>query len=106
MFGAEFDVRTATTPDEAQRMLAECTADIIISDQKMPELKGVDFLREAMQLCPASFRILLTGQVSVSTVINEIKAGVIQAFLSKPWAEERMRELLERARTTLDRQTD
>jgi DNA-binding NtrC family response regulator len=87
-------------------MLTECAADIIISDQKMPQIKGVDFLREARQSCPASFRILLTGQVRVGAVMNEISAGIIHAFLAKPWTEERMRELLERARTFLDQQSD
>jgi DNA-binding NtrC family response regulator len=98
MFGAEFDVHTATTPDEARRMLAKCAPDIIISDQKMPKLRGVDFLREAMQVCPHSFRILLTGQARIGAVMNEIKAGVIQGFLTKPWTEEQMRKMLERAR--------
>lgn len=105
MFGAEFDVRVATTPDEARRMLAECAADIIISDQKMPHIEGMDFLREAWRSCPKSFRILLTGQVGVGAVMNEIRAGIIHAFLAKPWREERMRELLERASTFLDQQS-
>jgi DNA-binding NtrC family response regulator len=106
MFGAEFDVRVATTPDEARAMLAECAADIIISDQKMPEIRGVDFLREARQVCPKSFRILLTGHMHVSAVMNEIKTGVIHGFLTKPWMEERMREMLERALAFLDQQSD
>jgi DNA-binding NtrC family response regulator len=102
MFGAEFDVRTATTPDEARRMLVECVSDIIISDQKMPKIEGTDFLREVMRTCPSSFRILLTGQISVSEVMSEFKEGVIHAFLAKPWMEERMREMLERAHTFFD----
>ena len=84
-------------------MLAESASDIVISDQKMPEILGVDFLREIMRSCPTSFRILLTGQISVGEVMNEIKEGVIQAFLAKPWTEERMREILERAQNFLDR---
>lgn len=106
LFGDEFDVRTATTPGEARRMLAEQAADIIISDQKMPEIEGVDFLREAMRVCPSSFRILLTGQSSISEVISEIREGVLHVFLAKPWTETRMREMLERAKSFLDRQTD
>ena len=105
MFGEEFDVRVSTTPDEARRMLAECAADIIISDQRMPEIEGMDFLREAMQACPASFRILLTGEVHIGEVMNEIREGLLHAFLTKPWTEMRMREMLERARAFLERQS-
>lgn len=42
----EYEVRTATTPDEARRMLTERVANIIVSDQSMPAIKGEDFLRE------------------------------------------------------------
>ena len=103
MFGGEFDIRIATTLAEARRMLAECASDIIISDQKMPEIEGVDFLRQAREACPASFRILLTGQIHIGAVMNEIREGVIHAFLAKPWKEEQLRELLGRARAFLDR---
>jgi DNA-binding NtrC family response regulator len=102
MFGAEFDVHTSTTPDEARHMLEECAADIIISDQKMPKIKGTDFLLEAMQACPVSFRVLLTGKVGVGEVMNEVRAGVIHAFLAKPWTEAKMREVLARAGAFLD----
>jgi DNA-binding NtrC family response regulator len=104
LFGAEFDVRTASTLKEARRVIAECAPDIIISDQKMPEIEGVEFLRESMQACPRSFRILLTGHIGVGEVMEEIRAGVIQAFLAKPWREEEMRARLERASAFLDRQ--
>jgi serine/threonine-protein kinase len=103
MFGAEFDVRISTTLDEARRMLAECAADIIISDQKMPEIAGADFLREAMLACPLSFRILLTGEIGVGEVMNEIREGVIHAFMAKPWTEPQVRTMLARACTFLDR---
>jgi DNA-binding NtrC family response regulator len=103
IFGAEFDVRVSTTPHEARRLLAECAADIIISDQKMPQVEGIEFLREARQLCPASFRILLTGEIHLLEVMNEIREGVFHVFLTKPWTEVRMREMLERARAFLDR---
>lgn len=104
MFGAEFDVRVSTTPGEARRMLAERAADVIISDQKMPQIEGVDFLRESKASYPDSFRILLTGEIHIGEVMNEIREGILHVFLTKPWTEERMRELLERARAFLDRQ--
>lgn len=105
LFGAEFDVRTSTAPDEARRMLNACAADIIISDQQMPKVKGTDFLREAMKACPQSFRILLTGRVGVGEVMNEVRTGIVHAFLAKPWTEQQVREVLSRACAFLDRQS-
>lgn len=103
MFGEQYDVHTAATLVEARRVLAECSADIIISDQSMPEIEGTEFLREAATMCPESFRILLTGQVSVGDVLEEVSSGIIHLFETKPWREERMRGILERASAVLNR---
>lgn len=103
MFGEQYDVRTAATLSEARRVLAGCNAEIIISDQSMPEIEGTEFLREAAAMCPDSFRILLTGQVSVGDVLEEVSTGIINLFEAKPWREERMQEILERAGAALDR---
>lgn len=96
-FGSEYDVRTATTLSEARRMLAEQSADIIISDQSMPEIKGTDFLNEVATTHPSSYRVLLAGSIHLGGVITEIGAGTIQLFIPKPWTEHDMQQMLERA---------
>src|ERR1041384_779473 len=85
IFSGLYDVRTSSSPKEARRMLRECTADIIISDQKMPEIEGTAFLREAARICPQAYRILLTGQTSMMDVVTEITTGVVQRYMAKPW---------------------
>jgi DNA-binding NtrC family response regulator len=102
MFGRDYDVRTADTIAEAVALLAECAADIIISDQVMPAGTGTEFLRTAAQLCPASYRVLLTGAVTVGEVLPEVSAGIVQFFRPKPWTEEQMRAVLVRAAAYLD----
>jgi DNA-binding NtrC family response regulator len=101
MFGDRYDVRIATTVAEARRVLAECDPDIIISDQKMPEVDGTEFLREAAAVCPDSFRVLLTGAITVGEVLPQVSSGIIHFFAPKPWSEEDMRETLERAAASL-----
>lgn len=96
-FGGEYDVRTAATLNEARRMLEERPADIVISDQSMPEIKGTDFLGEVATTHPPSYRVLLTGTIHLGGVIPEISAGVIHLFIPKPWTEHDMRQMLERA---------
>lgn len=96
-FGRDYDVRTATTLVEARLMLSEDPADVVISDQLMPDIDGTDFLREVAEKYPASCRVLLTGGVMVGHVIGEVSTGGVQFFVAKPWAEADMRETLERA---------
>lgn len=101
--GKDYDVRTAATLEEARGQLADCSPDIIISDQKMPEMTGADFLREVAQTCPHSFRIMLTGTATVGEMMFELGTGIIHLFLSKPWTESEMLAAFERASASLDK---
>jgi DNA-binding NtrC family response regulator len=103
MFGDEYAVRTATTLTEARRMLTEHPADIVISDQSMPEIKGTDFLSEVATTHPSSYRVLLTGSIHLGGVIAEVGSGLIHLFISKPWTEHNMRQMLERASLHFER---
>ena len=100
--GQEYDVRTASSLDEGLSLLNACSADIIISDQRMPDMKGTEFLRLAQELCPKSLRILLTGEARFGDVFEEIKEGVVECFIQKPWDPEEMRKMLERASVTYE----
>lgn len=96
-FGAAYDVRVASTPGEARRMLAERPADIVISDQTMPEIEGTDFLREVAEIYPQSLRALMTGSVHLGWVLPEVGAGIVQLFIAKPWTGQNVQQMLERA---------
>ena len=96
-FGGEYDVRTAATLSEARRMLAERPADIVISDQWMPEITEAEFLREVAAACPSSYRVMLTGSMTVGEALPEIGSGVVHLFVTKPWKGPDMRAMLERA---------
>lgn len=102
MFGNEYEVRTATTLAEARRMLSEQPANIIISDQSMPEISGMEFLSEVAELYPTSFRIMLTGSMLAGEAIPEISSGIVQLFVTKPWDNQTMRQMLERASLHVD----
>lgn len=102
LFADRYDVRTAVTPGEARAVFAGCAPDIIISDQRMPEIEGTEFLREAARRCPESFRVLLTGALTVGSVLPEVTSGVINLFLPKPWTSAEMDDALERAAAWLE----
>ncbi len=97
MFGREYDVRTATALAEARRILFERPADIVISDQQMPEINGTDFLSETAKLYPASYRVMLTGSMHVGDALSEIASGTVQLFIPKPWTKQTMQQMLELA---------
>ena len=106
MFGDDYEIRTFDNPVDALRMLADCPADIIISDQMMPQMNGTEFLRMAARLWPEAFRIMLTGNAAVGDVFAEIASGVINVFIPKPWNVSQMRGFLMMAANTLARRSD
>lgn len=97
MFGDDFDIRTATTSAQARRALIERAADIVISDQRMPDIEGSEFLREIWELYPSSYRVMLTGSATISDIVREVSLGVVNLLVAKPWTERSMRQILERA---------
>ncbi len=103
MFSGEYDVRTAATLDEARRLLSQSPADIVISDQLMPEISGTEFLCEVAAKYPSSYRVMLTGSMVVGEALPEISSGIVHLFVPKPWEESAMRASLERAASHLDR---
>jgi DNA-binding NtrC family response regulator len=106
MFGDDYDIQTSDNPVEALRMLANCPADLIISDQMMPQMNGTEFLRLAARLCPEAFRIMLTGNTSVGNVVGEMASGIINIFIPKPWNVAQMKGFLLMAGNTLARRSN
>jgi DNA-binding NtrC family response regulator len=104
MFEDRYDIRTTTKLAVARRMLSECAADIIITDQSMPEISGSEFLREAIVKCPRSFRIMLTGYAVVGDMSGDVANGLINIFITKPWNEEQMKQALEHGGAAVESQ--
>jgi DNA-binding NtrC family response regulator len=80
-----FDVVSSTSPIQALTLLPDRDFAVIISDHKMPEMMGLDFLVECRRLRPQSSRILLTAVLDLATAVDAINRGEICRFISKPW---------------------
>src|ERR1700748_558801 len=102
-FDREYDVRTAPTPEEARRMLAARPADVVISDESMPDISGKAFLAEVAAAYLSVYRVLLTGSITVGGALHEISAGVVQAFVTKPWNRDDIRRVMERGQADEER---
>lgn len=73
------------------RLEAEPAVGVIVSDQRMPGMSGVEFLRRAKALRPDTVRIVLSGYTDLETVTDAINEGAIFKFLTKPWDDELLR---------------
>jgi diguanylate cyclase (GGDEF)-like protein/PAS domain S-box-containing protein len=77
---------------EGLDMLATNAVQVVISDQRMPEMNGTEFLSRVKQLHPKSMRLVLSGYTDLNTVTQAINEGAIYKFLTKPWNDDDMRE--------------
>ena len=94
----KFKVHTATSGAEGLAVLeSEGPFPVIISDMRMPEMNGAEFLSQVRGLYPDSMRILLTGQSDVESAISAVNEGQIFRFLTKPCETDNLISVLELA---------
>lgn len=86
----QYDVVTTSDPQAALAELRKCEFSVIISDQRMPGMMGLDLLAQARQIQPMASRILITAVLSLDTVIEAINKGEIYRFIVKPWLREEL----------------
>jgi diguanylate cyclase (GGDEF)-like protein/PAS domain S-box-containing protein len=87
-----FQTLTALSPSEAFEHLAKQPVQVILSDQRMPEMSGTEFFARVRQLYPDTIRIVLTGYTNLDSVTGAINRGAIYKFLTKPWDDDQLRE--------------
>lgn len=85
-----YDVVATNSPAQALDILHERQFNVIISDYRMPEMTGLEFLIEAKKIQPQTSRILITAVLSLPTIIDSINKGEIFRFLAKPWLREEL----------------
>jgi len=87
----EVEVFTASSGAKGLEILArEKEVGVIVSDQRMPEMTGVDFLEKSKAISPQSIRILLTGYADVNAAIDAINRGGTFRYLNKPWNDDEL----------------
>ena len=86
-----YRILLAHSAAEGLKLLAETHVDVILSDQRMPGMTGVEFLRRAKELVPDTVRMVLSGFTDLQSVIDAVNEGAIYQFLTKPWDDEKLR---------------
>jgi len=92
-----YTVYTAASAAEAEQLLLEHEVHIIISDQRMPKMTGIEFFETILDKHPEPIRILLTGYADITAVIDAINKGQVYKYFSKPWNEEELKHNIEKA---------
>lgn len=86
-FRTHYNVLTATSADEGIALLEANSVDVIITDQRMPERTGIEFLGQVVQRWPEPVRMVLTGYADAQAVVEAINTGNVYRYISKPWNE-------------------
>lgn len=96
-FRNEFHVTVESSPLKGLELIRNEEFQIIVVDQRMPEMTGVELLEEAMKIQKDAVRILLTGYSDIQATINAVNKGKIFYYLSKPWKKEEVMGILLKA---------
>lgn len=81
----DLEIVTTTDPEEALQLVKENTFKVVISDERMPGMRGSELLETIKLRCPQTVNILLTGYATVEAAVRAVNSGEIFRFLLKPW---------------------
>lgn len=85
VFRKKYTIFKANSGPQALEILKKENITVIISDQRMPDMTGVEFLEKSQKLAPHAIRILLTGYTDIDSVILAINKGHVYRYVTKPW---------------------
>ena len=103
-FRREYEVLTESDPRRALERLKSESVQIIVSDQRMPQMSGAELLAQAREIAPDTLRILLTGYSDLDAAVEALNSGGIFRYLTKPWDQQEMAFTLRQAAQIAARQ--
>ena len=97
LFSRDYECLTANSGAEAIRLLEQHDIAILVTDQRMPEMTGLELLRHAARSRPHMVRMLLTGYTDVEVLEEAINSGLVYMYITKPWNNEDLKFKISRA---------
>lgn len=97
-FRREYKILTAQNGEEGLQVLNDKEVHLVLSDQRMPGMLGVEFLERVNHAFPETIRMIITGFSDIDAVIGAINKGGVNRYITKPWDEREMRITIENAR--------
>src|SRR5580765_3079657 len=92
-----FEVVTAQSAEEALARMERDPFPVVVADQRMPKITGIEFLKKVSKKFPDTTGILLTAYSDMDALIEGVNAGVIYRYLTKPWKEADLLQALKQA---------
>ncbi len=96
-FRRDFEIYTASSAREGRKILDNNEIGVIITDQRMPGMTGIEFLESILTIYPDTIRILLTGFSDINAVMDAINRGQVYKYLVKPWQNDELKMYIENA---------
>jgi DNA-binding NtrC family response regulator len=93
----DYGVLTAESGEQALRLLEQHDVALLITDQRMPGMTGIELLRKTVPLRPHMVRILLTGYTDVNALVEAVNCGCVYRYMTKPWSNDDLRLTVGRA---------
>jgi DNA-binding NtrC family response regulator len=97
LFRPEYQVVTAASGAEGLELLEQHDVALLISDQRMPLMTGIELMTKTVTIRPQMVRILLTGYTDVGAIIEALNSGLVYRYLTKPWNNDDLRTIVRRA---------
>lgn len=106
LFRRDYEIFTTSSPQEAVAYLNANEVQVMLSDQKMPEVSGVEFFEITLNDFPHAVRVLVTGYADMEAVIDAINKGQVYRYVTKPWDENDLRICINNAVEKYDREKE
>lgn len=97
LFRQQYELRVTTDPMQALQIASQQHVDVVISDQKMPQMRGAELLRRIRAVSPNTMRLLLTGYSELDAILASVNEGEIFRFINKPWNAQELRDTVAQA---------
>jgi response regulator RpfG family c-di-GMP phosphodiesterase len=100
-----FNVFIAESAEEGRKIVDTENIHVILSDQRMPKMTGIEFFKSILTVHPDPIRILITGYTDINAVIDAINVGQVYKYLAKPWVEDDVKNYILKAYEVHDLRT-
>ncbi len=96
-FRRDFNIFLAESADNGFDIMKNNEIHVLLTDQRMPEKTGVEFLSSIIEDFPHTIRILVTGYTDMEALVDAVNKGHIFKYIAKPWDNEKLKEIIEKS---------